>query len=60
MLSTQYVSRVTLRRDKVESFARYPFSVPALREFDYLELHDKIIRNARLNPQLMLHGLFER
>lgn len=33
MLSTQYVSRVTLRRDKVESFARYPFSVPALREF---------------------------
>lgn len=42
MLSTQYVSRVTLRRDKVESFARYPFSLPVLREFDHLDLHEKV------------------
>lgn len=39
MISSQYVSRVTLRRDKVESFDRYPFSLPAVRSLEQLDLH---------------------
>ena len=42
MISSQYASRVTLLRDKVDSFDRYPFSLPALRSFDQLEFHPKI------------------
>ncbi|HTM07604.1 MAG TPA: AAA family ATPase [Verrucomicrobiae bacterium] len=37
-----YVSRVRLRRDDVSSFDRYPFSLPAVRHLDVLELHPKI------------------
>ncbi|HBO78616.1 MAG TPA: AAA family ATPase, partial [Cupriavidus sp.] len=39
MLSSQYVSRVTLLRDKVPGFDRYPFSLPAVRELETLDLH---------------------
>ena len=42
MISSQYVSRVALRRDIVESFDRYPFSLPAVRELEMLELHPKM------------------
>ena len=42
MISKQYVSRVSLRRDIVESFEDYPFSLPAIRNFDYVDLHPKI------------------
>jgi len=42
MISSQYVSRVTLLRDRVGSFERYPFSLPALRSFDQLELHPRV------------------
>ncbi len=42
MISSQFLSRVTLRRDIVESFARYPFSLPAVRALDVLELHPKV------------------
>lgn len=42
MISTQYVSRVALLRDKVDSFDRYPFSLPAVRSLDSLELHPKV------------------
>lgn len=42
MISSQYVSRVTLRRDIVESFNQYPFSLPAIRSLDYFELHPKV------------------
>lgn len=42
MISSQYVSRVTLRRDKVESFDRYPFSLPALRSLEQIDLHPKM------------------
>lgn len=42
MLSSQYVSRVSLRRDQVDSFDRYPFSLPAVRSLDSIELHSKI------------------
>lgn len=42
MISSQYVSRVSLRRDIVESFDRYPFSLPAVRELEVLDLHPKV------------------
>ena len=42
MISTQYISRITLQRDKVESFDRYPFSLPAVRSLETLELHPKM------------------
>ncbi|MFZ6777120.1 AAA family ATPase [Undibacterium sp. Ji83W] len=42
MISKQYVSRVSLRRDIVESFERYPFSLPAIKNFEYVDLHPKI------------------
>ncbi|MCH8618204.1 AAA family ATPase [Undibacterium sp. TS12] len=42
MISKQYVSRVSLRRDIVESFERYPFSLPSIKNFDYVDLHPKI------------------
>jgi predicted ATPase len=42
MISSQYVSRVTLQRDKVDSFDRYPFSLPAIRSLDRIDLHPKV------------------
>lgn len=42
MISKQYISRVSLRRDIVESFDRYPFSLPAIKNFEYVDLHHKI------------------
>jgi predicted ATPase len=41
-MRTQYVSRVSLRREKVESFDRYPFSLAAVRTLDQLDLHPKM------------------
>lgn len=40
--SEQFVSRVTLQRDRVESLERYPFSLPALRHFHELDLHPEM------------------
>jgi len=42
MISSQYVSRITLQRDKVESFDRYPFSLPAVRSLDHIDCHPKV------------------
>jgi predicted ATPase len=42
MISTQFVSRITLRRSEIESFDRYPFSLPAVRSLESLELHPKV------------------
>ena len=42
VISTQYVSRVSLQRDKVESFERYPFSLAAVRNLDRVELHPRM------------------
>lgn len=42
MISTQYISRIMLRRDIVQSSDRYPFSLPAVRELDTLDLHPKM------------------
>lgn len=42
MISTQFVSRVALLRDKVPSFDRYPFCLPAVRSLERIELHPKV------------------
>jgi len=42
MLTRQFVSRVTLRRDTITAFDAYPFSLPAVRALDTLELHPKM------------------
>jgi predicted ATPase len=42
MMSSQFASRVALQRDKVDSFERYPFNLPAVRALDRIELHPKI------------------
>lgn len=42
MISSQYVSRVTLQRDKVDSFDRYPFSLPAVRSLERVDFHPKV------------------
>jgi predicted ATPase len=42
MISKQYISRIALRRDIVESFDVFPFSLPAVRALDVLEPHPKV------------------
>ncbi|WP_460506071.1 AAA family ATPase [Hydrogenophaga soli] len=42
MISSQFASRVTLNRDGVESFDRYPFNLPAIRSLALIELHPKV------------------
>ena len=38
----QYVREVRLKRSDVPSFKEYPFSLPAVRKLDALELHPKV------------------
>jgi predicted ATPase len=42
MLSSQFVSRISLLRDKVESFGRYPFCLPAIASLERIDLHPKV------------------
>jgi predicted ATPase len=42
MISPQYVSRVTLQREMVESFNLYPFSIPSVRSLESIDLHPKV------------------
>lgn len=42
MISSQFISRITLRRDQVESFDRYPFHLPAIRTLERLEPHPRV------------------
>ncbi|MBB5458437.1 AAA family ATPase [Paraburkholderia sp. Cpub6] len=42
MISTQYISRISLLREKVDSFDRYPFCLPAIRAFESLVPHPKV------------------
>ena len=42
MISAQYVSRITLQRDRVDSFERYPFALPAVRSLHELDLHPRM------------------
>ncbi len=42
VLSTQFISRITLLRNKAPSFDAYPFSLPAVWTLDMLEPHPKV------------------
>jgi predicted ATPase len=42
VISSQFAGRVTLLRDRVESFDRYPFNLPAIRHLEQLELHPQV------------------
>ena len=37
-----YVLAVKLRRDKIDSFDQYPFSLPVVRHLETLELHPAV------------------
>jgi len=42
LITRQYVSEVRLKREEVPSFDHYPFSLPAVRHLDVLELHPQV------------------
>jgi predicted ATPase len=42
MIGTQFVSRVSLKREVIPSFDNYPFCLPAVRHLDVLELHPNV------------------
>jgi predicted ATPase len=42
VVPTQFAGRVTLLRDRVDSFDRYPFSLPVVRTLDFIDLHPKV------------------
>ncbi len=42
MISKQYISEIGLRREAVESFDKYPFSLAAVRPLERLELHPAV------------------
>ncbi len=37
-----YLKKISLKRDRIESFHRYPFSIPAIRELDSLEFGKEV------------------
>jgi len=42
MISNQFVSRIALKTELIESFDSFPLSLPVVRNLDYIELHRKI------------------
>lgn len=42
MISEQFLIEIKLKRDKVESFANYPFCLDAIKTFDSVRLHPKV------------------
>ena len=42
MIGTQFVSRVSLKREVIPSFDNYPFCLPAVRHLDVFELHPSV------------------
>jgi len=40
--STQYLSKVTLQREKIDSFEDYPFCLDVVRNLDFLDFHPKV------------------
>jgi predicted ATPase len=38
----QYIRKVALRDDKIDSFDEYPYSLPAIKNFETLTLHPKV------------------
>lgn len=62
MLAFQFVFHLTLQRNKVEAFDRYPFNLPAIRTLVPLELHPEANRRVRrdfmADPQATLARRF--
>jgi predicted ATPase len=42
LISSPFVARISLLRDKVASFERYPFALPAVRALEQIDLHPKM------------------
>lgn len=42
VISDQFVLRVTLRRDTVDNFNRYPFCLPVVKSLESVDLHPKV------------------
>jgi predicted ATPase len=42
LLAGGYIRAVELDRDRVDSFERYPFAIPAIRDLEYLALHPHV------------------
>jgi predicted ATPase len=42
MITKKYVADIELKRDEVDSFDRYPFSLPAVRPLEKLEFHPAV------------------
>ncbi|MDI3478509.1 MAG: hypothetical protein PWQ59_2034 [Thermoanaerobacterium sp.] len=40
--NNQFIRRIELNREKVDSFYKYPFSLPAIRELSTLKFHPKV------------------
>lgn len=41
-MDTRYLIEMLLKRDKVDSFSRYPYALPAVRSLERLEFHPKV------------------
>jgi predicted ATPase len=42
MITRKYVAEIELKRDTVDSFERYPFSLPAVRALERMEFHAEV------------------
>ncbi|GHA78596.1 hypothetical protein GCM10009007_19630 [Formosimonas limnophila] len=42
MISSQYIRQISLRRDAIDDFNRYPFSLPAVHHLDTIKFHPKV------------------
>ena len=42
MEALPYLKEISLKRDEIENFKRYPFSIPAVRELDSLTLGKEV------------------
>jgi predicted ATPase len=40
--TNQYIRKIALRTDKIESFDEYPYSLPTIKNFETLTLHPKV------------------
>lgn len=40
--SNQYLKFIELKRDKIESFSKYPFNLPVIKNLSKLKLHPKV------------------
>lgn len=42
VISKQFISRITLLRERVDSFGQYPFSLDAVKALDFFEPHPRV------------------